>query len=65
MDLVPPNSSPSLTNFLWEPVSVGVERKDDSKITRLKQSSSLECIEEDDAAEEECECVDDREEPEQ
>jgi hypothetical protein len=65
MDLVPPNSSPSLTNFLWEPVSVGVERKDDSNLRRLKQSSSLECIAEDDGAEEECECVDDREEPEQ
>ena len=61
MDLVPPNSSPSLTNFLWEPVSVDVERKE----RKLKQSSSLECIAEDDAAEEECECVDDREEPEQ
>lgn len=61
MDLVPPNSSPSLTNFLWEPVSVGVERKE----RKLKQSSSLESIAEDDAAEEECECVDDSEEPEQ
>jgi hypothetical protein len=44
---------------------MGVERKDDSKTRSLKQSSSLECIAEDDAAEEECECVDDREEPQQ
>jgi hypothetical protein len=63
-DLIPPNSSPSLTNFLWEPVSVDVERKDDSRMGRLTHSSSLECIEEDDAAEEECDCVDGREESE-
>lgn len=64
-DLIPPNSSPSLTNFLWEPVSVDVERKDDFRAGRLTHSFSLECIAEDDAAEEECDCVDGREESEQ
>ena len=54
-NLVPPNSSPSLANFLWEPVSV--EGLGDRKVSRsgLKKScSSLDCIQEDDSEEEGC-----------
>jgi hypothetical protein len=50
MDLVPPTSSPSLSNFLWEPVSVDIG----SRCGMMRSSSSLGCIAElDDDCEEE------------
>lgn len=49
MDLVPPTSSPILSNFLWEPVSVDIG----SRCGKMRTSSSLECIAEDVDSEEE------------
>lgn len=54
MDLVPPMSSPSLSNFLWEPVSGDISSKCGGSVMRA--SPSLECIAEDlDSEEEESE----------
>lgn len=43
MDLVPPASSASLSNFLWEPVSADIG----SRTGMMRSSSSLQCIAED------------------
>lgn len=48
MDLVPPTNSPSLSNFLWEPVSADIG----SRCGMMRTSSSLECIAE---TEDDCE----------
>lgn len=46
-DLVPPTSSPSLSNFLWEPVSGSTSSKQCERGSKMKASPSLECIAED------------------
>ena len=51
MDLVPPTSSPSLSNFLWEPVSADIG----SRTGMMRSASSLECIAEDVDSEEDVE----------
>jgi len=51
MDLVPPTDSPSLSRFLWEPVSVDIG----SRCGMMRSLSSLECIAEDAGSEEESE----------
>ena len=58
VDLVPPTSSPSLSNFLWEPVSVDIG----SRCGVMRTSSSLECIVEDDGCDDETDCIDGSEE---
>lgn len=49
MSLVPPTTSPSLSNFLWEPVSADIG----SRSGMMRSSSSLECIAEDANSEDE------------
>jgi hypothetical protein len=51
VDLIPPNSSPSLSHFLWEPVSADIG----SRTGMMRSSSSLECIAEDVDSEEDAE----------